>query len=937
MQEGSITFSTALDNAQLEKDLAALTKRIAKKEREIAEITAKRDAGRERSLFDAAALDGEKAKLQELRDRVADLRAMSRDKSLTLAERDGAKELLPALREELDGQRTRVNAMQSAWNRLEDSIDRYDQALSNAGAGLERQRAEAGQLQQQIHEAERARAEVLGSAQAADQRIVELNRELLELKARQAELERLGLGLGHEEYDRTAARTAQLSGELREYRKSLSRAADGAEAAARGTEKLSQASRRAGGYMDNFGARLKGVLASAFLFNILSSGLRQLTVWAGKSVRANDEARAALARLKGALLTLAQPLVEVVIPAFILLVNVLARVAAAAAQLVSAIFGRSLKQSKAGAQALQSEADAIQGVGSAADEAAGSLAGFDEINTISTDSPQGGGGGGEADLAPDFSWLDEGGGLFERLKEIADLVAMIAAGFALWKIGSVLPGVLGNIMTKLGGILLTVGGLLLAWHGLSDAWENGVDWLNLIEMVGGLSAAALGLYLLLGPVAAGIGLVAGGLGMLITGFRDAMANGWNLQNTLLGIAGILAAGLGISLLAGSWIPLLVAGIAGVLLALTVATGHGEELIAGVRRVLEGFADFFGGLFSGDLERAAAGIVKIFDGLKLALGAVVDGLRDSLLAFLDWLDDKTNGRFHGILTAAKGFVSSLFRDIKAILEGFAEFFTGIFTGDLQRAADGIARIFDGLKSAVFTMVDAIKNLLISLLDWLDEATGGRFHGILELAKGFLSAFAEAAKSTLGGMLDAVRLMFTGLIEFLAGVFTLDWALAWEGVKDIFKGMWNHMVSMLEGAVNLIITGLNWMISQLNRIRFTAPDWVPVIGGSSFGFSIPSISPVQIPRLAQGAVIPPNREFMAVLGDQRQGNNLEAPEGLIRRIVREESGGGNTALLEAILEAVRAGRVIMVDRRVLGQTVTQEQRRMTRSGGRPVVLG
>jgi len=330
-------------------------------------------------------------------------------------------------------------------------------------------------------------------------------------------------------------------------------------------------------------------------------------------------------------------------------------------------------------------------------------------------------------------------------------------------------------------------------------------------------------------------------------------------------------------------------------------------------------------------------VKIFDGLKLALGAVVDGLRDSLLAFLDWLDDKTNGRLHGILTAAKGFVSSLFRDIKAILEGFAEFFTGIFTGDLQRAADGIARIFDGLKSAVFTMVDGIKNLLISLLDWLDEATGGRFHGILELAKGFLSAFAEAAKSTLGGMLDAVRLMFTGLIEFLAGVFTLDWALAWEGVKDIFKGMWNHMVSMLEGAVNLIITGLNWMISQLNRIRFTAPDWVPVIGGSSFGFSIPSISPVQIPRLAQGAVIPPNREFMAVLGDQRQGNNLEAPEGLIRRIVREESGGGNTALLEAILEAVRAGRVIMVDRRVLGQTVTQEQRRMTRSGGRPVVLG
>lgn len=88
-----------------------------------------------------------------------------------------------------------------------------------------------------------------------------------------------------------------------------------------------------------------------------------------------------------------------------------------------------------------------------------------------------------------------------------------------------------------------------------------------------------------------------------------------------------------------------------------------------------------------------------------------------------------------------------------------------------------------------------------------------------------------------------------------------------------------------------------------------------------------------------MIPPNREFMAVLGDQGHGNNLEAPESLIRKIVREESGGGRetNALLQAILEAVRAGHVIMVDRRVLGKTVTQEQNRMTRQSGTSVVLG
>lgn len=80
-------------------------------------------------------------------------------------------------------------------------------------------------------------------------------------------------------------------------------------------------------------------------------------------------------------------------------------------------------------------------------------------------------------------------------------------------------------------------------------------------------------------------------------------------------------------------------------------------------------------------------------------------------------------------------------------------------------------------------------------------------------------------------------------------------------------------------------------------------------------------------------------MAVLGDQGHGQNLEAPEALIRKIVREESrgGGDDTALLQAILEAIQAGHIIMVDRRVLGQTVTQEQNRMPRQAGRAVLLG
>ena len=72
-------------------------------------------------------------------------------------------------------------------------------------------------------------------------------------------------------------------------------------------------------------------------------------------------------------------------------------------------------------------------------------------------------------------------------------------------------------------------------------------------------------------------------------------------------------------------------------------------------------------------------------------------------------------------------------------------------------------------------------------------------------------------------------------------------------------------------------INWIVDGLNKISFDIPDWVPGIGGEHWGVNIPraNFGRVSIPRLAQGAVIPPNREFLAVLGDQKQGTNIETP--------------------------------------------------------------
>ena len=346
--------------------------------------------------------------------------------------------------------------------------------------------------------------------------------------------------------------------------------------------------------------------------------------------------------------------------------------------------------------------------------------GFDEINKLeSPDTSTAGSGGGSSDsgIQPDFEWAD---GISETLDRIAKYVLLIGAGFALWKIGSMLPGQLGDILSKLGLIIITIGALLIAWDGVKNAWENGVDWGNMAEMILGVAIAAGALYMAFGSIAAGIMLIVGGAVLLVTAFHDMMKNGANLKNTLLAIAGIMMAGLGISLLVGSFIPLLIAGIASLLLALTVATGHGGELIAGLKQVCGGFIDFITGVFSG-----------------------------------------------------------------------------------------------------------------------------------------------------------------------------DWDKAWKGIVNVGKGAVNILISIINSMIDLVVRGLN-------MLSFDIPDWVPFIGGGHFGFNIQKAP--QIPYLAQGAVIPPNREFLAVLGDQSSGNNIEAPESLIRKIVREETRGMSSRRVEELLETL-----------------------------------
>lgn len=570
------------------------------------------------------------------------------------------------------------------------------------------------------------------------------------------------------------------------------------------TERMDAAAKKVSDSMNTFSKRVSGLFKRVLVFSLITRALQSLRTWLGKTIMKNDEARAAVARLKAALLTLAQPILQVVIPVFVKLVNILTQVVTAIAKFFGMLSGKSWSSQKSAAQGLNEEQKALEGVGSAAEDASKSMASFDEINQLTDNSASaaGGGAGGAAstEIAPDFSNLDMAE---DKLHDILGLVGAIAAGLLAWKIASLFT----NDLSKIWGIALAVAGAFALVYFWLDAWNNGIDLQNFLGMLAGLAALAVGLAIAFGPIAAGIALVVGGLAMLVVGIKDVIENGFNLVNTLTIIAGLLAAGIGISLLTGSWIPLLIAGFLAALVALVSFTGHGEELIQGLKNIIDGFGKFFKGVFTGDMKLAVEGIKQIWEGMKQTWNAIVNSIKDAWNMFITWLQSKSPLLASIFQTYGK-YVSDVYKNIKDILKG--------------------------------------------------------------------------------------------VIDFIVGVFTGDWTKAWEGVTEIFKGIWNNIVAIIEAAINFIIDGINLLISALNTIHFEIPDWVPIIGGKSFGISIPLVSQVELPRLAEGAVIPPNREFMAVLGDQKSGTNIETPlETMVqafKQAMNESGGRSQTIILQ-----------------------------------------
>nr|DAU32393.1 MAG TPA: minor tail protein [Caudoviricetes sp.] len=268
---------------------------------------------------------------------------------------------------------------------------------------------------------------------------------------------------------------------------------------------------------------------------------------------------------------------------------------------------------------------------------------------------------------------------------------------------------------------------------------------------------------------------------------------------------------------------------------------------------------------------------------------------------EWGQPIFDGINEGITTTKNVFLNLWETVLKPVFDELMGVADSVWTEHLKPLLD---EFLDFVGTLITSVLSIYNKAIAPVVNWLVSILG-------PIVSSVLGKIIKTVGNVISNIIDAVKNIISalkGVVLFITGVFTGDWKKAWQGVKKIFKGVWDALVDIAKTPINLIIglinglTGavedaLNWIIDGINELSFTTPDWLPGdLGGQTFGFDLSQIDIPEIPKLAQGAVIPPNSEFLAVLGDQKRGTNIEAPldtitQAVLQALVSYGGAGGN----------------------------------------------
>ena len=569
------------------------------------------------------------------------------------------------------------------------------------------------------------------------------------------------------------------------------------------------------------------------------------------------------------------------------------------------------------------------------------------------------------------AWEDNGNGdalmnsLLELLGKIFTTIGDIGQGMRE-SIGNVAEDVFGAVIQFCTDVS---NGLGYITDGFKTIWDNGGQHLfdgivNLtaevgeliLKITGGAFKDASGIFKdVLAPAIGEVFDVVGTLVDKLAEFTDWINN----NKPLIDILSAALAGIGTALAAAKVISLL-GEAAGALVTFGKAMSF---VFSG--GLLSGIADLGGALVA-----AVGGWPIIIGAAIVAIGVVIYKNWDEISAWLSnawqWISDTCAQIWGGI----KDFFSETWEGIKNNCE---ETWNNITTaisdkwGEVKQGTEDtwdnltnwLGETWEGVKNTCSETWESMKSTISTKWEEVKSSTEEKWSGItswLGTTWDTMSTTAstkwEEIKVSISGKWDELKAKcseiwgniqtdFDNIITWVKTVFTTGWSNAWNGIKNIFKTIFNSLVGIAKKPLNLVIAmvnkvidGVNTMIKALNSIHIDIPDCIPGIGGESFGFDFDTISP--IPALAKGGIV--DSPTLAMVGEagKEAVMPLENNTGWISDLASQIASILGTGNNSVSTQSDSGDIVFMLDSGIIGRVALNELIKMRKQGKNVIKL-
>ncbi len=625
----------------------------------------------------------------------------------------------------------------------------------------------------------------------------------------------------------------------------------------------------------SFTARLRGIVSGALIFNGISAGLRQVVSYLGSAALTSGQLKTALGNLQGAAATAAAPLVQVLAPALAALANAAAAVFACLAKIIALFTGKSVSAARTAAKSMAGVGSAASGTSKKVQDAAKSLAGFDEIERLDKKDSSDSGG-----ITPNYSYDGQSPFLDSILaavkagdwNQVGQLVAqkLNAAMAAIpW------PNIQGKAQTWAATIASTLNGFIAR-----------LDW----RLVGSTIAQGLNTALLF-------------VDTFVQHFH------WNTLGNGIGNA------LNQCFAELDWERL---G--------RVLTNKLKVLL----ETLHGFVQTFDfGAFGSDLAQAVmAGInnvdwVQAAGDLSTAAKGILDGLTN-LLRGIDWAQVGQTALEYLQNIDWASIVESLFTLIGTFIGSMVELLAPTFAS----VGNWISSHFTDIgQNGIQGFLNGMGSLLADIGSWIQQHMIDPLVNAVKNMLGIHSpstVFADIGRNLVLGLLNGVSGIWGQITDFFSR--RLDdvrqkFADTWQAVNSGANAAWNGIAATIRTAVNTaigfmnrLLSGaaamVNGMIDVLNHFQIDVPEDVPLIGGTSFGFALDHVSAPQIPMLARGGVIrQPTLAMMGEYSGAASNPEIAAPQSVLQTLLASAMADNTDTLLSGFEELLAVLREIL----------------------------